>query len=356
VIVSDSESETSYSWTLTAGSLSQYTCSQVSGHICTEKQTCSSSFLGVYDAHRCCQTTCIPVFKDAQKCSSINSSLKVTIESPGNEEEFSVGDTINVDVKVSNELSKDQNLEISAELYDTTDENSIADNSVDLDLAEGDSDTVTINLEVPEADDSHDYVIFVRAKDNACNQAYIPVKIVLPEHKLEINKIDSFDEAVCGDVLDFKVNVLNLGSNDETAYIKVTNSKLKISEVSDEFDIERLGDDDSISKTLEVTIPDNAGAGNYTFAISAISEDAESSSAKSIILGECSKPVSKKTVSTRIELNSTTSSSEQQAEKTDKSVFIVGIIVFVMIIASISIISYALFKKRKSKNYSSQIY
>jgi len=73
----------SYEWTVRVGSMNEFTCSEVGGNICKEDEMCYiDEILGVKDTENCCASKCTPKFDGIERCSKLDSGIKITLKEP----------------------------------------------------------------------------------------------------------------------------------------------------------------------------------------------------------------------------------------------------------------------------------
>ncbi len=199
-------------------------------------------------------------------CSSKNSYISVEIQSPDENNEFQLGNEIKADVRIENSLDENMDFKVKAYLYNKDKGKSEADESVSLDVNRNSRGYARIVLPIPtDIEEDSSYSVYVKAEDSdICNEDTINIDLIRKTHDVAIKSFELGETAVCGDSLEAKVKVENSGSSRETSSIQVENSKLKINEKSESFTLERAGDDDSITKSFSIKIPENAEAGNYT--------------------------------------------------------------------------------------------
>ena len=268
-LISDSELNISKSWNINVAPISEFTCSEVSGYVCSANQTCSGNVLGVRDTDLCCSVSCIkapPSFKDANACKSLNSTINVDIKNPSSSKEFNPGETISIDIKLTNTLDDSQNFDVEAHLYDLDKENSVNKEKDTIKIEKNKEKTISLDIPVDESiDTDHKYSLFVKAigDDQQCNQDYVELNVKRAEHSIVISQFDLDQEEVeCGDNINAKLAITNVGSTDELAKISIESSELKINEKANET-IEQAGDKDEITKEFYLSIPQNTN-GIYT--------------------------------------------------------------------------------------------
>lgn len=209
-----------------------------------------------------------PQFSDIDLCSNITPELEITIKEPDNGDKFKFGETIDAKVRIKNNANEDLDVDVTAYLYDTTEEKIIEDDKGSVDVDKGDSEDAELSIKVPDdIDEEDDYVIFVKAEGNGdfCNSKYVEIEIEREEDMVIIDSIKIIPQITYpGGDLDVSVKVKNIGSDEQNnVYIEITNTELGISEKSEEFDIEEYGEEDTVTKEFNIEIPEDADEGGY---------------------------------------------------------------------------------------------
>ncbi|MBS3071606.1 tandem-95 repeat protein [Candidatus Pacearchaeota archaeon] len=265
VIVSDLNISLEKNWTVIVGSISQFTCAEVSGSICTENQVCRNSILGVKDTDMCCSSSCVPAFRDADSCEILNSTLRVDISEPSSSKEFIIGDTIRTLIDLDNNGNEEQNLDVELHLYDLDEDESVAQVNTETELLGNRERTIVLNLVVPEDIDlDHSFALYAKVEDEVCNEDYLELtNLEREDYSIVVSNFAVQIEAQCGDIIQAKVKVENTGSKDKDISINVKSSELKIDEKSETFKLEKHGEEDQETRTLLLEIPSNAKQGDY---------------------------------------------------------------------------------------------
>jgi len=301
VVVSDGVVEVGHLWNVVVGGEDDFSCSEVDGFICSSNETCSGSFLDVYDSDRCCSVSCSDKeleFSGIVREGNKNSDIKIEIDDPNEDEEFDVGDVIQIQLDIENNAEEDVDFEVDVYLYDGTLEKIVEDVDDSFDIDKDENEIVEIEIEIPEdLNEDNEYYIFVRVVGEGSdldyyNEEYNEVKIDRKKEDVIIKRVDVSEmmgNLVCGDYFNVDVKVKNLGSDDTDVVIKVENSDLEISEESEKFELEQYDGDDSDSVSFSVKISDSAEAGSYPLKITASFGDENIVAEKDLILWECDK-------------------------------------------------------------------
>ena len=291
VVVSDGLLNTVREWIVFVGDISEFTCSEVGGDICSADEICEESLLGVKDSNLCCSIACSPIppkFDDADSCIIANSSVKVEIDSPDNNESFELGDTIKVDIKVTNNLHDRESFDVEAHLYDLTDDESVNSAEDSLSVSAGNGDDLTLDIVIPEDLDIEDkvFAIFVKADGEVCNQEYIEVSLERLRNKIAITEFSAGDDICAGESVQLDLIIDNLGTTSQDVSLKIENSDLEISQ-SNSFRLEKFGQDDRERKNIIIQIPNEAREGEYVLRATASYASTRTIADRSIRVEEC---------------------------------------------------------------------
>lgn len=220
--------------------------------------------------------------------------LTLTIEEPDSGDDFYVGENITIKVKVENSHTDDLDVVVEAELYDLTDDDSIADTDKETTIDADDTKTITLYLKVPSTVDTRDdFVLRVKVyedgnEDDQCKEKSVDIELKKATHEISVDSIDINPETVgCGDSFNLNFRVNNMGSADENIKINVKNSELKI----DFLKTLTLEAEDSYLASFNFTVPTDATEKTYSLAIDIYYGDNYGSSVKNtanlIVKGKC---------------------------------------------------------------------
>ncbi len=280
--VSDEEYDISQIWNLITGNINDFSCSEMQGYVCAVNQTCSQSYLGVYDSDKCCAAACIKApyeFKAVRNISASankTGSLIISIAEPTNNDKFNIGDSFNVKTDVENKLfDYDIDADVEVYLYDLTKEKVIESNKEQYRLLKNTVKTINIdfNTEV-DLNEDDEYAVLVRVigedKDNHkyYNQAYKEIGFNRKQHSVVIENMELSPEngVLCGDYVDVIVSAKNIGETNEDIMIILssTNPELKLSEKTNLLKLEKYDEDDAIKNKFSIRIPENINSLEYT--------------------------------------------------------------------------------------------
>ena len=348
-LVSDSINSTSHAWNVLVADYSQFTCSEVQGHICSLNQTCTGSILPVSNSNSCCSSSCTkspPSFKAAKACSIQDNQTIITLKDPASIEEWEIGKSYRVQFEVLNKLDED-NLNANVYLYNIDKDKVIDKESVDLKIDKNQRKTYSLEFLIEddlETDD--DYAVYVKIDESdSCNQDYQEIKLTRPEHSLSIQEFEIDENALCGDILSSRIEIQNRGSEDEDANLTIDNIKLKISQKARiELDAYDTGDD-SITKEYSFSIPENSQEENYTIRAILTYSGKTTSLSKNVLIS-CAKENSTSIVEENPEEAIQLESSTQ--ESNNNRVFIVTFMLTTLLL--IAFLAYSLFSFSKNGN------
>jgi len=227
-------------------------------------------------------------FSDVDLCEIINSDLKITIKEPDKNDDFSVGDEIEGEVKIKNSADEDMEVEVEFYLYDLDEDEEVDDFDDEIDVDEDETEELDFNLEVPDdAEEKHDFVLLVLARaeedEDYCNYDFIEIDIEREDELVVIDKIEVDPEIVSpGGNLEVNVKVQNLGSDDQDVYITLENNELGISETTEEFELEEYDDEDTETKTFTIKIPEDAEEREYNLKARVFFDDGDEDNSETI--------------------------------------------------------------------------
>ena len=224
-----------------------------------------------------------PKFSDLERCEVKDSKLEISLKDPDDGDEFEVGEKIGVRAEIKNNGTEDLDVDVKVYLYDTDEEQVVEkekENGVSIDA--GKDESVGFDLAIPEDLENNEFAIFVSAEgkdgETLCNEHFVYIDIQRKEHEIVIKDVLMDLESVSpGDTFDLTVEMQNMGSEDEDVHVEIKNSELRLSQKSEEFELERYGDRDEEIRTFTVKIPENAQEGEYDLEIKVASVDAEDS-------------------------------------------------------------------------------
>lgn len=301
-MVDDGELNDSVDWNIIVGDISEFTCSEVGGDVCTVDEICSFDYLAVYDSNVCCPTSCSekpPEFSDAKTCSNeginVNSSLKIDIRTPFNNENFKPGENVKVEVRVDNDFEEDSDFDIYVYLYDLTNDEEIESKKKRFEINSGYSESYEVEFVLDDDIDDNDYAIFASAierNEDNCNDDYVEINVERKENEIVISEliIDS-TKAYCMENIEINAKIENKGTkgHDDVRFV-LENRLLGISEESEEFELDSFDRRrNSARESLIFRLPQDAEEGTYRIKATVYYDDNGESYTQNVnlIVGEC---------------------------------------------------------------------
>jgi hypothetical protein len=352
-IVTDGIFDASHEWNVFVGSLVEFNCSEVNGFICNSEQICEGSILDTYDSspgNICCSQQCSiapPDFTDADTCKPEDKSslIEVNIKEPDNNEEFELGDNIDVEIKIRNNLEDDDDFEVSAYLYDISDDEVIDEETEDIDIESGDSEEIEFSFNASyDLDDKNDFAVLVVAnsdENETCNQNYVLIDVKRNKNDIIFKDVQVNPEtAICGDIVNVNAKLQNIGTRDEdNIYMTLENSELGIKEKSEYFSLEEYDDKDTTTQSLSFVVPENAVEGTYNLKLKIFYSDETEELVKEISIGKCLKEETKaiKTETKPLELNGKQAVLKKLTEE-EQIMLLILILAIGIVITSLAII------------------
>ena len=210
-------------------------------------------------------------------CSDGNiGNLKLTIDSPGRNEDFRINEEISIETVVDNKDNRDMDIIVEAMLYDLNKARKIdIAESESIDVSKGDADNFDFIMKVPnkeEIDPDNTYILYIKAfedGDENKNCAYKSVEIDLERdndavimNAFTINPVVALQESS----VSFRIGVENIGTDEQRdSYIVVKNDELKLNLRSNLFDLKKYDrtENDKV-ELFTFTIPADAVVKDYT--------------------------------------------------------------------------------------------
>jgi hypothetical protein len=210
----------------------------------------------------------------------------------GDDEQVSSGE--NIDIKAQDEFDLELTIENLNDDYDFEDgdiEIEVESSELDIDESEtydddldhdDTSDEITFkNLEIDEDDENDDVDVVITLTGVDENGAEHTAEFIFQfdikeiDEVIEINSVSlSSTRVLPGTDVEFEVELENIGSEDnDDVYLRVKNVELGIDEVIGAFEIE---EDDEETKTILITIPEDAVPKIYSFDVKAYYDNDES--------------------------------------------------------------------------------
>jgi hypothetical protein len=303
-VVSDGELNDSVSWNIVVGDISEFSCNEAGGNVCSsEGEFCSLEFLGVKDSEVCCPVRCEKkpkVFDDFKSCLSeglnISTELKIDIKDPDNSDEFKPGDTIDIKVEIENDLDDDLDFDVEVSLYDLDDEDNVEDKKDSVDVDSGDKESVEFEIKIDDDIEDNSFAILVSVIDEDelyCNEGYVEIDIEREKKDVVIDELQLMNRGdfTCGNLVDLGVIVKNKGTDDfDDAKVVVENLELDIDIEGIEFEIDEFDKKGNEHEELvQFRLPMDSKSGTYPLKVSVLYDDEDEKDSESVdlIVGEC---------------------------------------------------------------------
>ncbi|MDD5193861.1 MAG: hypothetical protein PHF67_04740 [Candidatus Nanoarchaeia archaeon] len=361
-IASDGEFSTPNSWNVFVGFIEELTCNEAHGFLCGSNEICTGNLLGVLDSESCCNLACSekpPTFKDInKKCQNKSNELQITFKDISQMDKFTIGETITKKIEIKNNATINLDVVLEIYIYDLSRDKIINKQKFSFNMAGKTYKIQNFEMNLPwDIDDKDKFAVFVNVKGNgetdSCNSDYIKIDPERTFNKLLIETAWMDEgEISCGDSVDLYARVRNIGSDEQTVVLKFTNSLLKIKETTDEFLLEGYGNNDDSEKiTLNLNVPENAKAGNYTIEIKALSDTPglEDSYDFEIELGECKNEESSSTNMEVIKLDNTNNFQIFEDPKNKNLILWNSVIVFLVLGFLFMAVLHKGIKRKKTK-------
>lgn len=271
--VSDGEYNKSVFWDVLVAEISEFSCSEVSGFVCTEKQMCSKDYLGVYDSNFCCPVRCIPKppeFNRIDSCSvkGLDKNELIRLEFDFVNENYLPLDEINSRVLVFNGFKDEHDFELNIYLYDLNSDRVLEKERKRVRLGAGERGFVDFSFIVPERLGDGEHGVFVMIEDkreNYCSEGYVLFNVERREYDVRFDKKTFLEyEIGCGSFKgEFRIK--NFGTvGHEDVYVVIENRELGIDYKSELFNLresERRGSE--YTMVYEIEFPKNVSEGSY---------------------------------------------------------------------------------------------
>ena len=283
-VVSDGELNDSLEWSIVVGEISEFTCGEVSGDVCSEEEMCSVDYLGVSDSEVCCPISCVdipPKFSDSKKCSSeylnLSNEIKINIEDPRGSDSFEPGEELIVDLSVENMFSDvDYKFDILTYFYDIEREDKIKLKKESINVDSGDDKSVEFSFDISEDIEAGEYAVFVRVMDDdetVCNEEYVLFDVDREDSNVVIGELVVEPvTAMCGESVFINAKIKNEGTDDQDDVVfGVEGLGLDFDFSTEEFKLDEHGKRGSKkSEFFEFNIPKDTEAGEYQIKASVV--------------------------------------------------------------------------------------
>lgn len=216
------------------------------------------------------------------------------------------GDAIEIKVKLENNFTASEDLDIEDITVTTTieeidDGDDLDDESSDFDLKQGKTKTVTFNFKVPIIVDEDSYNIVIEAEgddENGSNQdasATIELNVDKNNDELLLETASVSPSTVkCQKSISVKGKILNIGSNDqdEVVYeVKGDDLGINVRQANIEMSEDIDDDDNEFERTDTIILPKNLEIGQYPIIFTAYYDTNNQADTKTLFLNveECAQ-------------------------------------------------------------------
>lgn len=205
-------------------------------------------------------------FSDALECLLPSGMFTIEIKNPDDNDEYNIGDKINVEIKVKNNFDSKTRFDVEAYLYDLDDDQSVDDVSDSIRIDDKDSDTLELELEVPDdvEDNNHAVYVYAEADKGECTSGYVNIDVAREDDKVMVKSLRLNPKvAYPGESVDVEVEVKNIGGDDQDVVLNFDIPGLNVSYIGKEFSVEKYGDDDTKTERFSFIIPSDSTAQEY---------------------------------------------------------------------------------------------
>jgi len=233
-------------------------------------------------------STVVTVKVEAELCEEgvQGDDLDVSIEDPDSGDEFTPGETINVQVKVENNGNDDLDVTVELILYNKDQSKKVEVMKDSDEVNEDDTTNFYFELELPaDLDEDDSYVIYAVAyedgnEDDNCNYDDISID-------LDRNKEDAIISSVsvspsvsltCGETYRVSMKIESAGSDSmEDLYVELVDGELDVQENSESFDLDEYdGDQNTKNLYFDLEVPRGLEEGTYSLEAILYNNDGDS--------------------------------------------------------------------------------
>lgn len=209
----------------------------------------------------------------------IGTKLVLDIKEPDNGENFKPGDRITVEINVENKDSEDRDVELEVSLWNLNENDELLSSDESLNIDSNSDEDVEVEFVLPygeEIGSSDKIVIFAKAifddndfeETDQCAEKSVPIDVDRENHEVIIREFVANPTTLsCGDNVNFRVSVLNIGKKEEdNVQIAVRSPDLfGVNDLqSNEFTLKKFDKSDNAAvKTFSFRLPNDIKAGSY---------------------------------------------------------------------------------------------
>jgi hypothetical protein len=275
VEVSDGKFSANRSWNVFVGDISEFSCGEVDGFLFNaENEICTGEILGVIEGS-CCSVLPNerpPEFSDVDSTDAVlnNGGIVVSIRDPNNGDNFELGEEIEVEVRLENNLGEDMDFDVEVYFYDLSDDDVVEDDEdKNVDVDDGRSESVEFTFDISDkVDTDNDYAIYARVIDedgNYYGDDYVKIGVEREEEDVVIKDfVVGASEGICGDYVWVEVLLKNMGSEEQDDVVFILeNEELGIYEMSEELELEEYDEKDRAKLNFGFIVPEDVSSGEY---------------------------------------------------------------------------------------------
>lgn len=212
--------------------------------------------------------------------------ITVKVDKPDDDDEYSIGDTIAIDVNVDSRLEEKEKFKVEAWLYSGN--KKITDVEDDQSIKGGNDENFDLELYLDPSEDidlEDDLVLYIQTshkghESEICDQIKVPIDLQTEDEELFVSNINMNPrgEVAPGAIITIDALITNTGEDElENSYMQVTGSRLGINERSNTFFLEEFGNGDrsQTRRSIQVVIPEDAAPGTYSLIVNAVLRSGE---------------------------------------------------------------------------------
>ncbi len=269
-LVDDGENLSARQWIVIIDSTAISLCSDLGGEICGEGSYCENP-VDSADGE-CCLSAC--VVDDASICEVADNETSVSIRSPTSGDEYDIGERIPVRVDVSNKAERDKKFDVKVSLMDKETDRVVESEKTEIKIEGDERSIVRLNLIVPEdlEKDGNRFSLKVEVNDQECSSEAVDIRIKRPSNKLSISRFDLPARAQCGEIIQIRTRISNIGSKAQDVEMILENSEIGLRK-QESFSLERFDEEDTETFSYSFKIPGDIDK-KLNVRVSASSEDA----------------------------------------------------------------------------------
>ena len=231
----------------------------------------------------------------------VNGKKEAGADEDGGKIDVIPGSKLELKIKLKNLYTGDEDVEINditveGTLEDIDDGSDIEDEANDFDLNPKKDKEVSLEFDIPleVEDNEYDLIIEIQGENERSflysKKIEFEVEVDKEKHDIIFNKLEFLDSsAQCGSSANLKVDAVNLGTNDETVKLVISNEELGI-RIQEYFELSQdpFDKDNSFSKTYKIILPSGIATSTYTLRADLFyGDNIESSTAElNIVCGE----------------------------------------------------------------------